>query len=128
MFSLNNMRPFGANPIIKPCRLGPKRTKTYNLGWGVIDMKYVGKLEMVLSIRITLPLLEHSQWKSQMLLKNPYIGLAKKCKMDISLEEPKKKKKAKCISTFQGSHFIFYCFSHLFSLFPKTFSIFPNKE
>jgi hypothetical protein len=48
MLSLNDMRPFGVYLIIKPCGLDPKQTKTYHLEWSITDMKYIGKLEMVL--------------------------------------------------------------------------------
>jgi hypothetical protein len=36
MLSLNNMRSFGVNPIIKPCELGSKQTTSYHLERGVI--------------------------------------------------------------------------------------------
>jgi hypothetical protein len=35
ILTLNGMRTFGVNPILKPCRLGPKRIISYNLGWGI---------------------------------------------------------------------------------------------
>jgi hypothetical protein len=34
ILSLNGMRPFGVNSIIKPCRLSPKRTISYYFEWG----------------------------------------------------------------------------------------------
>jgi hypothetical protein len=62
--------------------------------------------------------------------KNPHIGLVKKKKKKRSkngyLIGLAKKKKTTCSSTFQGSHFTFYCFSHLFSIFPKTFPTFQG--
>ena len=77
-----------------------------------------------------------SQWRSQMIFlfkisnkickKNPHIGLAKKMQNGYLIGLAKKKKKLNVTTLFQGSHFTFYCFSHLFSLFPKTLPTFQR--
>jgi hypothetical protein len=47
MLSLNSIKPFGINPILNPCGLGPKQTISYHLGQDVTyGIKAIAQPEM----------------------------------------------------------------------------------